>query len=188
MTTKDFMLNLIPPETRKSENMNKLFGALSNFFDWYIEDINKNSNYTILEELSGDRLEKYGSRFGATRLSGWTDSDLKKRIKLLWYVYDYEISILDNLSRQFSLSSGFYSQISINVNGISGEIDCVLVIPEGEEQEPFSDIDDFWVFGCKINTTIITEANYSVYDSFGDLRDEKYNTGLDPLTLTSKTV
>lgn len=188
MTTKEFMLNLIPPETRKSENMNILFEALANFFDWYTEDIKSKSNYTIIEDLYSKRLELYGARFGVARVENWLDVDLRKRIKMMWHVYNPEINILDNLSYQLTSSSGYISEVKKSDSGISGEIDCTIVVPQGDNTSPFEDLDDFWVFGCKIYVTFSESGEVFAYDSFGDFGNEKYDTGKDPLVITFKNI
>lgn len=188
MTRQEKFLELLPPELRKGTNFIKLSNALGNFFDWYSNEIKTGSNYTVIDDLTGSKLDKYGARWGATRVENWTDSDVRKRIRLLWYTYDKDLGFLDNLSLQFTKASGYFSQVQFSTTGISGEIDCSLLVPEGETQTPFSDIQDFWIAGCKVYPTILTESLWKMFDSFGVVSEntDKYLTGIDPLAPTFK--
>lgn len=180
------ILALLPAELRKGENFVKLSRALSKFYKWYENEIRLNANYCIIEELRNDRLDMYGARFGAIRVHNWADDDLRKRIKLLWYRYQADLNILDNLSLNFTASSGYFSKIVFSATGISGEIDCSMLVPQGSADTPYSDLQKFWVAGCKIYPSIVDSADFMLNDSFGDISD-RYATGIDPLTPTFRT-
>lgn len=183
MFEQDDILALLPAEMRKGDNFIKLSRALSKFYKWYESEIRKNANYCIIDKLNKDRLNKYGARWGAVRTHDWTDDDMRKRIKLLWYRYQSNMSILDNLSYNFTASTGYFSAVVFSATGISGEIDCTLLVPPGSTGTPYSDIQKFWVAGCKVYPSIVDSGDFTLHDSFGDVSD-RYSTGIDPITPT----
>lgn len=182
----DFLQH-IPEETHKSVNINKLATALTDIFNEFDYELNtRRTNFTILQNLEDGQLERFGQRYGAVRVEKWTDEDLKKRVKMLWRFYNAEKNVLGNIHELLTESTGFFSEVRTSALGISGEIDVKIFVPQGESTLPFEDLQNFWIAGCKINPTISDDLKFGIFDSFGDLSDDKYLTGIDALVPTFK--
>lgn len=183
-------LNTLPWELRKNEEWQILSKTIYECLEYAITELSKTSNTSILANLRNGELERFADRYGAVRIDNWTDRDLRKRVKLLWYIWDRNISHLDNFARQIEDATEFQSEIRITDSPfISGEILATIVVPEGESVLPFADLQKFYLAGNKINLNIIRNPEFFVYNSYGNIDVERYNFGdNEPLTPTTRVL
>ena len=161
------ILKYIPYEMKKSDFLNEYLGVLSVEFEKYADKIIKNSNYSIISNLSGFKLTKYTERSGGFR-GTYSDVALRTLTVLNKYKYNPSDGIIDNFTTAITRGTGYLPDIRIS--SISGEINANIVIPPGVETEFIKEIDKKFVYGCKVNSSI-KELVYKVYEGFGEQND-----------------
>ena len=178
------MLQYIPWEMRKSEVLNKYFSLLNRIFSEYEKDIKEKSNFTIIDDLVGNRLNIYGERFTIKRKEGWNDETLRRIIKMRRHIYNRDFGIVGNLANLMETATGY--EISLERNGTSGELDATVIINPDLSNDLMLEFDEYWVFGCKLNTEV-KEIGFIVCESFGEL-EFCSNTGVRNFPLQFEAV
>lgn len=178
------MLQYIPWEVRKSEVLNKYFELINELFEEYENDIKSNSHLAIIDKLSGERLNRYASRFTIFRLESWSDEALRRVVKMRRFIYDRNLGIVENLNDLMRAATGY--DVLVERNGISGELDVTAIIQPDLPNDLMQEFDNFWVFGCKLNTSV-KEIGFAIYETFGDL-PHCNNTGVQDFPIAFEAV
>lgn len=148
----DEMLQHIPWEMKKSEILIKYFKILEKVFNSYLEEIKKSSNYVILNDLNGKRLELYGDRYGVIKKPRWRDRTLRRAIAISRKRYENENTIIDNFYNLITKTTNYKAQIEyMKYKGESGAINVSVQIPPAEPTDLLGDLEKLYVYGCRVD-------------------------------------
>lgn len=176
MITKENFNSMIPYEMRKGESTQNLFDGFSEFFNFFLSEMSIQTNTSILNTLSGKKLDRYGARYGVNRNS-LSDQRYRRRILFETYIYKPYLSMIDNFTLRMTEVTGYKAEV--DKSEITGRIDAIIKAPPGETLDLLLDVDKYWIYGCEVNAALLLVRSRGQEDT-GD------PTGVDELTFDFK--
>lgn len=149
---KEIINEYLETNIKKHEIVQKYITALSDFLEIYLQEIKDNSNYSILDELKGDKLIKYGNRYGVVKKSRWREKTFRRAISIARKKYESDLSIIDNFYELITKPTNYEAFINYRkYEGESGAIKVDVVIPPSEPMDLLSDLEKLFVYGCRVD-------------------------------------
>lgn len=155
---KQIIYDYLENNIKKQEIIKKYIDVLSDFLNIYYEEIKQNSNYTILKDLKGDKLVKYGNRYGVVKKPRWREGTFKRAISIARKNYEADLSIIDNFYELITKPTNYKADIKYRkYAGESGAIEVDVVIPPSEPMDLLNDLEKLFVYGCRVDYNVRME-------------------------------